>query len=83
VDTDALAQALREGVIAAAGLDVYESEPLRPEPLIGLSNIVLTPHIAGRSPEAMQAQLDRFLNNAEGYFSGRGVISPVPVDAPA
>jgi phosphoglycerate dehydrogenase-like enzyme len=83
VDTDALAAALRNGVIAAAGLDVYESEPLRPEPLIGLPNIVLTPHVAGRSPEAMQAQLDRFLENAQGHFSGRGVVSPVPMDAPA
>lgn len=83
VDTAALADALRSGVIAAAGLDVYESEPLRPESLIGLPNVVLTPHVAGRSPEAMQAQLDRFLENAQGHFSGRGVVSPVPMDAPA
>jgi lactate dehydrogenase-like 2-hydroxyacid dehydrogenase len=83
VDTDALADALRGGVIAAAGLDVYESEPQSPQPLVGLPNVVLTPHVAGRSPEAMQAQLDRFLENAEGHFSGRGVVSPVPMDAPA
>jgi len=83
VDTDALAEALRTGVIAAAGLDVYESEPQPPQPLIGLSNVVLTPHVAGRSPEAAQAQFDRFLENAEGYFSGRGVVSPVPMSGPA
>jgi lactate dehydrogenase-like 2-hydroxyacid dehydrogenase len=77
VDTEALAAALRDGRIAGAGLDVYESEPLRPEPLIGLDNVILTPHLAGWSPEATQASFERFLANAEGHFTGRGVISPV------
>jgi lactate dehydrogenase-like 2-hydroxyacid dehydrogenase len=77
VDTEALAAALREGRIAGAGLDVYESEPKRPEALIGLDNLLLTPHVAGWSPEATQASVDRFMANAEGYFAGRGVVSPV------
>jgi len=77
VDTEALAAALREGRIAGAGLDVYESEPQRPEPLIGLDNVLLTPHLAGWSPEATQASVDRFLANAEGHFAGRGVVSPI------
>ncbi|WP_225780923.1 2-hydroxyacid dehydrogenase [Xenophilus sp. Marseille-Q4582] len=77
VDTEALASALREGRIAGAGLDVYESEPHPPEPLIGLDNLLITPHVAGWSPEATQASVDRFLANAEGHFSGRGVISPI------
>jgi lactate dehydrogenase-like 2-hydroxyacid dehydrogenase len=77
VDTEALAAALREGRIAAAGLDVYESEPKRPELLIGLDNVLLTPHMAGWSPEATQASVQRFLDNAAGHFAGRGVVSPV------
>jgi lactate dehydrogenase-like 2-hydroxyacid dehydrogenase len=77
VDTDALAVALREKRIAGAGLDVYESEPRRPEPLIGLDNVLLTPHMAGWSPEATQASVDRFMANAEGHFAGRGVVSPI------
>ncbi|MDR6859265.1 2-hydroxyacid dehydrogenase [Variovorax guangxiensis] len=77
VDTEALAAALREGRIAGAGLDVYESEPKRPEPLIGLDNVLLTPHMAGWSPEATQASVDRFMANAEGHFAGRGVVSPI------
>ncbi|MDB5885461.1 MAG: hydroxyacid dehydrogenase [Polaromonas sp.] len=77
VDTDALAAALREGRIGGAGLDVYESEPKRPEALIGLDNLMLTPHLAGWSPEATQASFERFLNNADGHFSGKGVVSPI------
>lgn len=78
VDTEALAAALREKRLGGAGLDVYESEPLRPEPLIDLDNIVLTPHVAGWSPEAVTASVMRFLDNADGHFSGRGLVSPVP-----
>ena len=76
VDTEALATALREGRIAGAGLDVYESEPARPEVLVGLENLILTPHLAGWSPEATQASFERFLRNAAGHFSGRGVVNP-------
>ncbi|WP_416401890.1 2-hydroxyacid dehydrogenase [Alicycliphilus denitrificans] len=77
VDTQALAAALRERRIAGAGLDVYESEPAPPQELIHLDNVLLTPHVAGWSPEAVQASVDRFLANAEGHFSGRGVVSPI------
>jgi lactate dehydrogenase-like 2-hydroxyacid dehydrogenase len=77
VDTEALAAALREHRIAGAGLDVYESEPKPPAQLIGLDNVLLTPHMASWSPEATQASMDRFLANAEGHFAGRGVVSPI------
>jgi lactate dehydrogenase-like 2-hydroxyacid dehydrogenase len=77
IDTEALAAALRDRSIGGAGLDVYESEPERPEPLVGLDNIVLSPHVAGWSPEAVDATVQRFLDNAAGHFAGRGVVSPV------
>lgn len=77
VETHLLADALRSGVIAGAGIDVYETEPLRPEALMELDNLLITPHLAGWSPEATQAQLDLVLANLEGYFSGNGVITPV------
>lgn len=77
VDTEALAAALRANRIAGAGLDVYESEPNRPEQLIGLDNVLLTPHMAGWSPEATQKSVDHFLANAEGHFAGRGVVTPI------
>lgn len=54
VDEAALAEAVKAGRLAGAGLDVVENEPLRPDhPLAGLPNIILTPHVAGVTEEAM------------------------------
>ncbi len=77
VDTAALAEALREGRVAGAGLDVYESEPKPPAVLMDLDNVVLTPHLGGWSPEAMQASVQRFVDNAKRYFAGETMISPI------
>lgn len=77
VDTAALAAALADGTIAGAGLDVYESEPQPPTELIGFDNLVITPHLAGWSAEAVEATVERFLANADGHFTGRGVVSPI------
>ncbi|MCC6176466.1 MAG: phosphoglycerate dehydrogenase [Chloroflexi bacterium] len=56
VDEAALAQALREGWIAGAALDVFETEPLPAEsPLLELPNVTLSQHIAGVTAESMQA----------------------------
>jgi lactate dehydrogenase-like 2-hydroxyacid dehydrogenase len=77
IDTAALAQALREGRLAGAGLDVYESEPAPPAALLDLHNVVLTPHVAGWSPEAVQASVDRFLENARRHLAGESPVSPV------
>lgn len=53
VDEKALVDALREGHIAGAGLDVFEQEPLPADsPLRSLSNTILTPHVGAQSPEA-------------------------------
>jgi D-3-phosphoglycerate dehydrogenase len=70
LDTAALAQALSAGTIAGAALDVYEGEPQPPEALLALRNVVLTPHVGGRSPEAITASVDNFLNNAKRHFAG-------------
>ncbi len=55
VDQDALAIALRSGRISAAGVDVFTHEPCHESPLFGLPNVVLTPHTAGSSYEALEA----------------------------
>ena len=55
IDEDALAEALRAGTIAAAGLDVLRTEPPEPDhPLLGLDNCVVTPHAAWYSEEARE-----------------------------
>ena len=77
VDTAALAAALREGRLAGAGLDVYESEPAPPAELLDLDAVVLTPHVGGWSPEAVQASVDRFIANMRCHLEGRPLVSPV------
>ncbi|ANC47281.1 hydroxyacid dehydrogenase [Pandoraea pnomenusa] len=77
VDTAALAEALRNGTIAGAGLDVYEGEPSPPAALIDLRNVVLSPHVAGRSPEAEAATLAMFLENARRHLAGEPVMTPL------
>ena len=75
---DALSAALRAGRIAGAALDVYESEPAPPHQLLDLrQSLVLSPHVAGRSPEAVQNTVDRFIANLRGHFSGQGVVSAI------
>lgn len=77
VDTEALAAALQAGQLAGAGLDVYESEPLPPAALLASDKVVLTPHVAGWSPEAVQATVDLFLDNAQRHFRGQPLVTPV------
>jgi D-3-phosphoglycerate dehydrogenase len=54
VDEAALGEAIRAGRLAGAGLDVVVDEPLKPDhPLVGVPNLILTPHVAGVTEEAM------------------------------
>lgn len=77
VDTAALERALREQTIAGAALDVYEGEPQLPAGLADLTNLVLTPHVAGWSPEAMQLMVDKFLENARRLYAGEPLLTPI------
>jgi lactate dehydrogenase-like 2-hydroxyacid dehydrogenase len=72
VDTVALAAALDKGELGGAGLDVYESEPQPPRELLEFKNVVLTPHMAGWSPEAITASVTKFLRNTEAHFAAVG-----------
>lgn len=70
VDEGALAAALRDGTIAAAGLDVYEREPVVHPALVGLENVVLLPHLGSATLETRVAMGMRVLANLEAFFRG-------------
>jgi lactate dehydrogenase-like 2-hydroxyacid dehydrogenase len=77
VDTAALAAALRAGQIAGAALDVYESEPRPPQALLGLDNVILTPHVAGWSPQSIRATVENFIANVEAWRRGEALPTPI------
>jgi lactate dehydrogenase-like 2-hydroxyacid dehydrogenase len=70
VDEAALAAALRDRVIAGAGLDVYEHEPRVPESFMGLENVVLLPHLGSATLETRVAMGMRVAENLERFFAG-------------
>jgi hypothetical protein len=77
VDTAALAAALAAGQLGGAALDVYESEPRPPEALLGFPNVLLTPHVAGWSPEAIRATIELFIANVQACSEGRELLTPL------
>jgi phosphoglycerate dehydrogenase-like enzyme len=71
VDQDALIGALQRGEIDGAALDVFETEPLpRESPLWDLANVLVTPHMAGSTPEYWNRLADIFAHNYECYVDG-------------
>ncbi|MHC2144968.1 2-hydroxyacid dehydrogenase [Pseudomonas sp. 210_17 TE3656] len=77
VSTADMVQALRTGVIAGAALDVFDDEPAVPEALKALGNVVLTPHVAGQSPDAAHDTVQLVLKNLQAFFAGKPVLTPV------
>jgi len=84
IDQDAVAEALREGRLAGAGLDVYLEEPLPPErnPFKNLPNVVLTPHIGAVTREASARSRAMPVDNIIAFLEGRpqhvvNVVAPV------
>jgi D-3-phosphoglycerate dehydrogenase len=71
-------RALREGLIAGAGLDVLEEEPEVPAELAAFDNVLLTPHVAGRSPASFVAQKEALLLSLEEALAGKDCSYLVP-----
>ncbi len=77
VDHDALADALKSGHLAGAGLDVYPAEPAVPQALLGLENVVLLPHLGSANAETRIAMGMCALANIAAYANGEDVPNPV------
>jgi len=75
IDEAALVQALADGTIAGAGLDVFEDEPRVPAALRQMDQVVLLPHVASGTHETRQAMADRVIENLEAFFAGRPLVS--------
>jgi gluconate 2-dehydrogenase len=77
VDDAALAQALKDRVIAAAGLDVFEGEPSVHPELLKVPNVVLTPHIASATEGTRRAMASLAVDNLVGYLVNGSAVTPL------
>ena len=77
VDDAALALALKNRTIAAAGLDVFEGEPQVHPDLLTVPNVVLTPHIASATMPTRLAMANLAADNLQAFFSGRPPLTPL------
>ena len=80
IDEQALADALRKGVIAGAGMDVLTVEPPKNGNVLldpTIPNLIVTPHVAWASKEAMQVLADQLIDNIDAYVAGdpRNVVT--------
>lgn len=71
VDEAALVEALQKGIIAGAGLDVFEQEPINPNsPLLCMDNVILSPHVAGTTLNNMSSRAIRIAKNLGAFING-------------
>lgn len=78
VDEAALVQALSDGTIAGAGLDVFADEPNVPQALWTMPHVVLTPHMASATHQTRQAMADLAFANMQAGLAGTPLLTPVP-----
>jgi lactate dehydrogenase-like 2-hydroxyacid dehydrogenase len=78
LDQDALAVALRDGTIMAAGLDVFADEPNVPAELMALPNAVLLPHVGSASIHTRDAMGQLVVDNLSSWFEHGQPLTPVP-----
>ena len=79
VDEQALIEALQQGRLGGAGLDVFADEPRVPAALIDSERVVLSPHTASGTRETRQAMADRVFDNLDTWFSHGQLVSAAPL----
>ncbi|WOL05585.1 hypothetical protein Cni_G14314 [Canna indica] len=77
IDEKELVKCLMQGEIGGAGLDVFENEPVVPEELFKMDNVVLSGHSAVLTPESFHDLLELITANLEAFFSNKPLASPV------
>jgi lactate dehydrogenase-like 2-hydroxyacid dehydrogenase len=77
VDEPALIDALREGRLGSAGLDVFADEPRVPEAFFAMDNVVLQPHVASATHQTRQAMGQLVIDNLAAFFAGKPLVTPV------
>lgn len=77
VDEEALVEALKDGTIMAAGLDVFANEPQVPDALKAMQNVVLLPHIASASVTTRNAMDQLVVDNLKVWFAGKPPLTPI------
>ena len=78
IDEEALTDALRDGQLAAAGLDVFDVEPVKPDnPLLGLQNVVLSPHVTWYTADTMRRYLTEAVGNCRRLRDGQPLANVV------
>ena len=78
VDEVALIEALQDGRLGAAALDVFEDEPRVPSALKRMENVVLQPHVGSATVETRQAMGDLTCDNLSQYLKDGTTLTPVP-----
>ncbi len=78
VDEAALVEALQNGTLGGAALDVFENEPQVPQALMDMPHVVLAPHIGSATRETRQAMANLALDNLRLHFAGQPLLTPVP-----
>ncbi|HHZ10435.1 MAG TPA: 2-hydroxyacid dehydrogenase [Rhizobiales bacterium] len=81
VDEEALAAALADGTILAAGLDVFADEPRVPQALLDAENACLLPHVGSASVHTRRAMADLCVDNLVSWFAEGRALTPVPETA--
>jgi lactate dehydrogenase-like 2-hydroxyacid dehydrogenase len=78
IDEAAMVDALANGIIKGAGLDVFADEPNVPEALMRMDNVVLLPHVGSATRETRQAMGDLCKANLDAWFKGKPLVTLIP-----